>query len=229
MGACGTNPNHLSYETPNPYTSLPKKGPVNYNTYYQGAQKCGADKLRNSPYAKAPFNNTGLRDMRPLVVQPTQHHMNEPAPLRESCLNPEAWPTGWSRVGTFGIGLTDWELWTSDSEVSQCFANLRAAGKELAIGAGVLKRQNPNHHCQTAQGCWNHDEPIITRLAGLNPPPVTFVLDEPLTGSNLEFQPPIYALAVDQTAEWMRSPEHSSRPRKLWSRKHIRAIAVRRS
>jgi hypothetical protein len=191
----GQNPNHLSYETPNPYTSLPKKGPVNYNNYYQGAQKCGADKLKNSPYAKAPFNNTGLRDMPPLLLSATQNTPNEPEPLRETCLNPGAWPTGWSRMTAFGNAFEFWAAWTSDSEVSECFANLRAAGKELVIGAGVLKA-----HCTTAQACWNGEEPTFTRLAGLNPPPLTFVLDEPLTGSEDYAD---YAYAVDQTAEWI--------------------------
>jgi hypothetical protein len=139
-----------------------------------------------------------------LLVEPTQHHMNQPAPLRESCLNPEAWPTGWSRMSTFGNGMTDWELWTNDSEVAQCFANLRAAGKELVIGVGVLKMQNPEHHCQTAQRCWNHDEPTLMRLAALNPPALAFALDEPLTGTQeTPNDGPDYAYAVDQTAEWI--------------------------
>ncbi len=43
-------------------------------------------------------------------------------------------------------------------------------------------------------------EPTLTRLAGLNPPPLTLALDEPLTGSEAYAS---YAYVVDQTAEWI--------------------------
>jgi hypothetical protein len=158
---------------------------------------------QSGPDAPVELDHTALPSMTPLLIEPTQHHPNGPQPLRDTCLNPHAWPTGWSRMSTFGNALWFWDAWTSDAEVSQCFANLRAAGKELAIAVGVLKKQNPNHHCQTAQACWHIDEPMLTRLAGLDPPPLTFLLDEPLTGSSLWGEPFDYALAVDQTGEWI--------------------------
>jgi hypothetical protein len=137
------------------------------------------------------------QDLPRLLVFPTQHHANEPEPLRETCLNPGAWPTGWSRMSSFGNSSQYWAAWTNDVEVSQCFANLRAAGKELVIEAGVLKEPG---NCTTAQACWNNVEPTLTRLAGLNPPPLTLALDEPLTGSEAYAS---YAYAVDQTGEWI--------------------------
>jgi hypothetical protein len=71
----GADPNHLSYETPNPHSSLPKKGRVDHNNYYQGAQECGSDRRRNSPYAKAPFNNTPLQHTPALLVEPRLEHV----------------------------------------------------------------------------------------------------------------------------------------------------------
>src|SRR5262245_29358615 len=140
---------------------------------------------------------TSVGNMPSLLPSPTQNTSNEPEPLREMCLNPEEWPTGWSRMTAFGNAYEFWATWTSDSEVSQCFTNLRAAGKELVIDAGVLK---PPGNCTTAQACWNDAEPTLTRLVGLNPPPLTLALDEPLTGSEAYAD---YAYAVDQTAEWI--------------------------
>jgi hypothetical protein len=55
----GADPNHLSYETPNPHSSLPKKGRVDHNNYYQGAQECGSDRRRNSRTPKR--HSTTLR------------------------------------------------------------------------------------------------------------------------------------------------------------------------
>lgn len=135
--------------------------------------------------------------MPPLLVFPTQNHPNEPDPLREACLNPGAWPTGWSRMSRFGNSVQYWAAWTNDAEVAQCFANLRAAGKELVIEAGVLKEPG---NCTTAQACWNNAAPTLSRLATLDPPPLSLALDEPLTGSQSYAS---YAYVVDQTAEWI--------------------------
>ncbi len=130
-----------------------------------------------------------------MLVFPTQNHPSEPNPLRDACLNPGAWPTGWSRISSFGNSIQFWAAWTNNAEISQCFTNLRAAGKELVIEAGVLKPE-----CTTAQACWASVQPTLSRLAGLTPPQISLALDEPLTGSEGYAS---YAYAVDQTGEWI--------------------------
>src|SRR5947209_7100048 len=57
-----------------------------------------------------------------LRVSPTQGAIS-PAPLRDSCLNPGAWPTGWDRMDLFSNAQNFFDQMTS-SERTQCFSNL---------------------------------------------------------------------------------------------------------
>jgi hypothetical protein len=57
-----TFPMHLSYEEPNPYTGLPRRGPVSYQSYSKPLsnplERCAADKVKDYPYAATLFDNT---------------------------------------------------------------------------------------------------------------------------------------------------------------------------
>lgn len=130
-----------------------------------------------------------------LMVFPTEHHPNEPAPLRETCLYPDDWPTGWSRAFAFGNADSFWAAWTNNNQVAQCLTNLRNAGMELWVEVGVLK-----DHCTTAAACWNNALPILRRLENLGASQMTLVLDEPLTGSEPYAS---YSYVVDQTGYYI--------------------------
>jgi len=129
-------------------------------------------------------------------VQPTMHSGSH-APLRDACLNPGSWPTGFERLDFFGNAYQFWGAWNNDTEVAQCFTNLRNAGKALIIGTWSL-RVAPN--CSSGAMCWGQHEPQISRLMSLNPPSQVYLeIDEPIThgGGN-------YSAAVTATMEYIR-------------------------
>lgn len=138
---------------------------------------------------------------QPLLVFPTQNSSATYQPLREACLNPGLWPTGWQRSQMFGNSVQFWSYWPSDAEIAQCFTNLRNAGKSLVIEAGALK---PG--CQTAQACLDGSMATFSRLAGLGLPDTYLAIDEPIsTGHpNWPAQKANYAYAVQQTVEYIR-------------------------
>lgn len=130
-----------------------------------------------------------------LVVQPTMNSSVGTAPLRDACLNPNSWPTGFDRLDFFGNAYQFFEQWTNDTEVAQCFTNLRNAGKALVVGTWSLRP-----FCTTAQACWNDHSPQITRLMSLNPPSQVFLeIDEPVTHGGFD-----YSKAVAETVEYIR-------------------------
>lgn len=122
-------------------------------------------------------------------------------PLREACLNPALWPTGWERMTMFGNSVQFFGAWTNDAEVAQCFANLRNAGKKLVVELGSLKPQ-----CQTAQACWDSAYPTLARLASLAPPDAYLAIDEPISTGHLNYPNQIadFGYAVAQTVEFIR-------------------------
>lgn len=129
----------------------------------------------------------------PVVVFPTQNHPDSPAPLRDACLNPSGWQTGFSRMTMFGNAWQFWQEWSNDAEVATCLANLRTSGKTLGIEVPVLK-----WHCQSAQACWNQFESTLERLVALSAPEIWLVFDEPITTNGFGATD---AFIVDQTAE----------------------------
>ena len=112
------------------------------------------------------------------LVMPPQNTENEPQPLREMCLSPSSWPTGWQRMTMFGNAINWFPAWTSDTEIQNCFANLRNAGKELAIEINVV-----DESFSTADPSYQWWRAQLLRLAGMwgNNATMTLVLDEPLT------------------------------------------------
>jgi hypothetical protein len=109
-----------------------------------------------------------------------------PAPLRDACLNPSQWPTGWDRMTWFGNSIQYWEAWrqSAPAEVSQCFTNLRNANKTVVIELGALKP-----HCQTGQACFDQSLPTLAALVGLGMPTdkLYLAIDEPLTTGHPNF------------------------------------------
>lgn len=84
----------------------------------------------------------------------------------------------------------------SDPELTQCFNNLRNAGKKLIVGVAPLRP-----FCPTAQQCFNDWYPTMLRIAALNPPNVIVELDEPLTHGGFTNNKPY---VVAQTVEYIR-------------------------
>lgn len=134
---------------------------------------------------------------QPIQGQPYQV---DPTPLREACLNPHSWPTGWNRATMFGNSVQYWEAWTNDAEVAQCFDNLRASGKKLVIEMGSLKP-----HCQTAQACWSAVSGTLSRLSSLNPPLMLLAIDEPITTGHPDYpdQDADFSYAVAVTIDFI--------------------------
>lgn len=134
-----------------------------------------------------------------LMVFPTQ--VGGGQPLREACLNPQLWPTGWSRMEFFGNSVQYFQQWGNSTEIAQCFTNLRNAGKKLVIEVGALKPD-----CQTAQACLNVNLPTLYWIASLAPPEVILAIDEPIsTGHpNWPNQKADFNYAVQQTVEYIR-------------------------
>lgn len=149
--------------------------------------------------------STSVASAQQLLVFPKQQHVGgvgwDPTPLREACLNPQSWPTGWERAEMFGNSFQFFEAWVSDAEIAQCFTNLRNAGKKLVVELGALKPD-----CQTAQACWNRAQPTLLRLAALNPPDAYLAIDEPITTGHPNFphQDADFNYAVAQTVEFIR-------------------------
>jgi hypothetical protein len=114
-----------------------------------------------------------------------------PTPLREACLDPGSWPTGWERLDLFGNAVQFFGA-LNDADVAQCVANVRNAGKQLVVAAGALK-----DHCRTADACWNGVAPTLRRMRDLGARIDYVEIDEPLTGSETYAS---YSYAVDQTA-----------------------------
>ena len=132
-----------------------------------------------------------------LAVQPTMNSTSGFAPLREACLNPSSWPTGFERLDFFGNAYQFFQDWTNDAEVAQCFQNLSNGGKALIVAAAAL-RVAPN--CSSGQACYDAFAPTMRRLRALNPPSSVYVeIDESIThgGGN-------YSNAVTQTVEFIR-------------------------
>jgi hypothetical protein len=139
-----------------------------------------------------------------LLVFPKQNQGGPPwdaQPLREACLNPAQWPTGWNRATMFGSSYQYFEAWTNNTEIAQCFTNMRNANKKLVIELGVLKP-----HCQTAQACLNAALPTLSRIAGLGIPDVYLAVDEPITTGHPNYpnQNADFNYAVAQTVEFIR-------------------------
>jgi len=128
------------------------------------------------------------------LVMPPQNTENEPEPLREMCLFPTSWPgvlpitwpTGWQRMTMFGNAINWFADWSNDTEVQNCFGNLRNAGKELALEINVVDANFP-----TAQQNYELWLPQLQRLAGFwgNNATMTLVLDEPLKMATSDLQP----------------------------------------
>lgn len=132
-----------------------------------------------------------------LVIQPTMNSSAGPAPLRDACLNPGSWPTGFERMDFFGNAYQFFQQWTNDAEVAQCFNNLSAAGKALVVAAAALR---PYPNCNSGQACWNALAPTLRRLVSLNPPSSVYIeIDESLTNGGAD-----YSTAVTQTVEFIR-------------------------
>jgi hypothetical protein len=131
-------------------------------------------------------------------VTPTQHAPYDPAvfptALRDTCLNPTSWPTGWARMELFSNGLGFFGQLATNERV-QCFNNLHADGKMLAFGVAALKEW-----CTTAQACWDAQSGEILQYYNEGAPLEYLILDEPL--SALFDHTDTYT--VDQTAEFVR-------------------------
>lgn len=116
-----------------------------------------------------------------------------PNALRDACLNPTLWPTGWARADFFGAVIWNFPLMTAEDK-AQCFANLRSAGKQLVLQVGVLKG-----HCTTAQACWDSQKTWLEDIFALGASIDYLELDEPLSAGIGD-----YWYAVEQTAEFVR-------------------------
>lgn len=132
---------------------------------------------------------------RPLFqVEPT---MNQGVPgLRDACLNPGQWPTGWERTDLFGNAVQFFAA-LSDPELAQCVSNVRSAGKSLVVAGWSLKGTG---NCRSGPECWNALAPTFRRMRDLGADIEYFEIDEPLTTG----QPTTFQNAVDQTVEWIR-------------------------
>jgi hypothetical protein len=126
-----------------------------------------------------------------------------PYQLREACLNPGAWPTGWARLRIFGNGVGYFnQLYENNvDEVRQCFINLRDAGKELSFGVNPLDH---NGWPTGAQG-WDAHVFILPRLVDLAHSvgyDLEYIeLDEPLTHNKVAFSDSYIAA---ETADFVR-------------------------
>ena len=147
-----------------------------------------------------PVTNLVLgHDQSPgFLVMPPQNTENEPQPLREMCLNPSSWPTGWNRMTMFGNGL-GWFAALNDTEMSQCFANLRNASKELGLEVNVLDTNHPS-----AVGSYEEWQPDLARIAQMwgNNATISLILDEPLLLGTQSGHS--YADVVTQTGDFIQ-------------------------
>jgi len=133
-----------------------------------------------------------------LLVEPTMNgdppgQTPDPAPGRDACLNPRGWPAVWERMDLFGQAYQFFAAWT-DAELSQCFLNLRHAGKRLVVASGAIKP-----HCTTAGACWGGVAPVIRRMKALGAEIAYLEIDEPLTTGGQ----PSFDHAVRQTARFI--------------------------
>jgi len=134
-----------------------------------------------------------------LLVEPTMNgdppgQTPDPGPGREACLNPRGWPTAWDRMDLFGQAYQFYGAW-SDAELSQCFVNLRHAGKGVVVAAGALKP-----HCASADACWEGVAPTVRRMKARGAEIAYLEIDEPLTtGGQSSFD-----YAVRQTARFIQ-------------------------
>jgi hypothetical protein len=116
--------------------------------------------------------------------------------FREMCLNPQSWPTAWARQNAFGAAVQFFETLTN-AELSQCFTNLKNAGKTLIVAGGSLRAP----HCNTGAECFAAHIGQFNRIASLSPPPVILELDEPLTHGGFAHDIPY---VVAQTVDYIR-------------------------
>lgn len=133
-----------------------------------------------------------------LLVEPTMNGdppglTPDPAPGRDACLNPRGWPIVWDRMDLFGQAYQFFAAW-SDAELSQCFVNLRHAGKRLVVAAGAIKP-----HCTTAGACWGGVAPTLRRMKALGAEIAYLEIDEPLTTGGQ----PVFGHAVRETARFI--------------------------
>jgi hypothetical protein len=128
-----------------------------------------------------------------LTVFPTMNGPTGAAPLRDSCLNMNQWPTGAHRTNYFGNAIQYWDQ-LSSGELSQCLSNLASYGIRPVIEVWALK-----WHCQTAAACFAGTSGGIGRLVSHGASNLYILIDEPLTGIGGN-----YSFAVQETAEYIR-------------------------
>lgn len=151
-----------------------------------------------SPTPPPPLPSAALPAATPLLVGPTfGPGPADVTPLRDACLHPDQWSTGWARMTWLNAPAWLWGAWTDDDELRQCLANLAAAGKGIAIEIEVLK---PSGVCTSAEQCWAARAPVVARLKALGAGKIAFHMDEPWTGSEGYLS---LDQAVQQTAAWI--------------------------
>lgn len=126
-------------------------------------------------------------------VMPTmKENSTDPTAIRDACLNPSQWPTGWNRMDFFGGAIQYLEQMTN-AQLTQCAANVHNAGKKLVIQLGALK-----DWCPSSSQCWSAVLPILQRFRSVGFTFDYLELDEPLSAGVGS-----YSYAVQETGNFI--------------------------